>query len=96
VRAATSGVVVSAQRESGYGLCVVMDHGRGLRTLYAHLSGFNVSPGQAVLGGEVIGYVGRSGRSTGPHLHYEVRVQSTPVNPSRFLTRSFSARGMGD
>ncbi len=97
VRAASSAVVVSATREAGYGLAVLLDHGRGVRTYYAHLSGFNVSAGQAVLGGEIIGYVGRSGRSTGPHLHYEVRIQSTPVNPSRYLNRTAGlARTLGD
>ncbi len=93
VRAAAPGVVLSATRESGYGMAVMLDHGRGVHTYYAHLSGFNVTPGQVVLGGEIIGYVGRSGRSTGPHLHYEVRIQNTPVNPSRFLGRSVSAAG---
>jgi len=97
VRAAADAVVVTAERESGYGLAVLLDHGRGVRTVYAQLSGFNVAPGQAVLGGEIIGYVGRSGRTTGPHLHYEVRIQNTPVNPARFLARSPRiARALGD
>lgn len=59
VRAAADGVVISAERESGYGLAILLDHGRGLRTFYAHLSGFNVALGQEVLGGEIIGFVGR-------------------------------------
>ena len=87
VHAAADGVVVKAERESGYGLVLLLDHGRRLSTFYAHLSSFNAAPGQQVLGGEIIGYVGRSGRSTGPHLHYEVRFQNTPVNPTRFLGR---------
>jgi murein DD-endopeptidase MepM/ murein hydrolase activator NlpD len=87
VQAAGDGVVVKAERESGYGLVLLLDHGRGLNTFYAHLSGLNVAPGQQVLGGEIIGHVGRSGRSTGPHLHYEVRFRNTPVNPTRFLGR---------
>ena len=85
VRAAADGVVLNAAWESGYGRAVLLDHGRGMRTMYAHLAGFNVAPGQVVLASEIIGFVGRSGRSTGPHLHYEVRVQNTPVNPRRFL-----------
>lgn len=97
VRAAADGTVLSASRESGYGLMVVVDHGRGVRTHYAHLSGYNVAAGQAVLGGEIIGFVGRSGRSTGPHLHYEVRIQQTPVNPTRYLNRRPAiARLLGD
>lgn len=97
VRAAASGVVLSAIREPGYGLSVTLDHGRGMRTFYAHLSGYNVTAGQAVLAGEIIGFVGRSGRSTGPHLHYEVRVHNAPVNPSRFLTRQvLGSRTMSD
>jgi len=96
VRAAADGVVIGASRESGYGMTVQLDHGRGVRSFYAHLSGFNVSPGQVVLAGEFIGYVGRSGRSTGPHLHYEVRIQNTPVNPSRFLGPTRSSRLLGD
>ncbi len=97
VRAAADGAVISAARESGYGMAVLLDHGRGVRTIYAHLSGFNVTPGQAVLAGEIIGFVGRSGRSTGAHLHYEVRLQNIPVNPSRFLGRpAITARMLGD
>lgn len=96
VRAAADGVVVSSARESGYGMVVLLDHGRGVRTFYAHLSGFNAAPGQVVLAGEIIGFVGRSGRSTGPHLHYEVRIQNNPVNPSRFLGPVHSSRLLGD
>lgn len=97
VRAAAPGVVINVSREAGYGMAVLLDHGRGVRTYYAHLSGFNVSMGQVVLGREIIGFVGRSGRSTGPHLHYEVRIQNTPVNPSQFLGREVHLpRGLGD
>lgn len=96
-----TGVVHSASRESGYGRMVVIEHGRGLRTVYAHLSGFNVTPGQMVLGGEIIGYVGRSGRSTGAHLHFEVRSGDAPLNPfNGFLRRGLAAvsthRFLGD
>jgi murein DD-endopeptidase MepM/ murein hydrolase activator NlpD len=70
---------------TGYGREVVIDHGHGLETLYAHLSGFAVTVGQDVRRGDILGYVGSSGRSTGPHLHYEVRIHDTPVNPSKYL-----------
>lgn len=85
VRATGEGVVIVAERTAGYGLVVDVDHGRGISTRYAHLSGFTVVVGQAVTGGEIVGYVGRTGRSTGAHLHYEVRVNGGPVNPSKFL-----------
>jgi murein DD-endopeptidase MepM/ murein hydrolase activator NlpD len=62
-----------------------VDHGFGVTTLYGHLSAFNVQPGMRVKAGDVIGYEGDSGRSTGPHLHYEVRIYNTPVNPWRYL-----------
>ncbi|HVB33339.1 MAG TPA: M23 family metallopeptidase [Patescibacteria group bacterium] len=85
VRATADGIVVFAGVEDGYGREVVIDHGFGISTIYAHLSGFNTQVGDRVDRGEVIGYVGDSGRSTGPHLHYEVRIQNTPVNPWRYL-----------
>ena len=91
VRAAADGVVLTAERNSGYGMMVDVEHGRGLETRYAHLSGYTVVMGQAVKAGEIIGYVGRSGRTTGSHLHYEVRLHDTPVNPAKFL----SARAPG-
>jgi murein DD-endopeptidase MepM/ murein hydrolase activator NlpD len=74
----------------GYGRVVVVDHGFGTSTWYGHLSGFNTRAGAQVKRGEVIGYVGTSGRSSGPHVHYEVRVNGAPVNPWRYL-RSSSA-----
>jgi murein DD-endopeptidase MepM/ murein hydrolase activator NlpD len=70
---------------TGYGREVIIDHRNGIETLYGHLSGFAVTAGQEVREGQVIGYVGMSGRSTGPHLHYEVRIHNTPVNPHRYL-----------
>ena len=85
VRAAADGVVDSASLMNGYGREVVIDHGHGVRTVYGHLSGFSVVAGQQVKRGQVIGFVGLSGRSTGPHLHYEVRVRNTPVNPHKYL-----------
>lgn len=85
VHAAADGVVETASMASGYGREIVVDHGNGIETLYGHLSGFAVTTGQQVRQGQVIGYVGMSGRSTGPHLHYEVRIHNTPVNPHRYL-----------
>jgi murein DD-endopeptidase MepM/ murein hydrolase activator NlpD len=85
VRASADGVVVSVDRRAGYGRLVIIDHGFGVTTWYGHLSGFNIQAGMHVKRGDVIGYEGQSGRSTGPHLHYEVRIYNTPVNPWRYL-----------
>jgi murein DD-endopeptidase MepM/ murein hydrolase activator NlpD len=85
VRATADGVVIGAEEHVGYGRLVVLDHGFGVTTFYGHLSAFNVTPGQRVNRGDVIGYVGVSGRSTGPHVHYEVRINGAPVNPMRYL-----------
>lgn len=85
VHAAANGVVVYAAVESGYGREVTIDHGFGISTLYAHLSGFAVVPGQHVIRGQVIGYLGTSGLTTGPNLHYEVRINNVPVNPYKYL-----------
>jgi murein DD-endopeptidase MepM/ murein hydrolase activator NlpD len=85
VRAAGDGTVENAGMANGYGREVVIDHGHGIRTVYGHLSGFTVLGGQTVRRGQVIGYVGLTGRSTGPHLHYEVRVHNVPVNPHKYL-----------
>jgi murein DD-endopeptidase MepM/ murein hydrolase activator NlpD len=89
--APADGVVQYADFMSGYGRMVAIEHGQGINTRYGHLAGFAVTEGQSVHRGQIIGYVGLSGRSTGPHLHYEVWVRGTPVNPSRFL-RSTVAR----
>jgi murein DD-endopeptidase MepM/ murein hydrolase activator NlpD len=85
VRAPADGIVLKAGMGTGYGREVVVDHGHGVETLYAHLSGFAVIAGQDVHRGDILGYVGSSGHSTGPHLHYEVRIHDTPVNPSKYL-----------
>jgi murein DD-endopeptidase MepM/ murein hydrolase activator NlpD len=85
VRAPADGTVLKAGLGTGYGREVVVDHGHGVETLYAHLSGFAVITGQDVHKGDILGYVGSSGHSTGPHLHYEVRIHDTPVNPSKYL-----------
>lgn len=92
VHATADGVVAYAGWEEGYGRMVVIDHGFGISTCYAHLSGVNTEVGSRVDRGDVIGYVGDSGRSTGPHLHYEVRINSTPVNPWRFMRASLAAQ----
>jgi murein DD-endopeptidase MepM/ murein hydrolase activator NlpD len=85
VRATADGEVLKAAFGNGYGREVLIDHGNGIQTLYGHLSGFAVTEGERVSRGQVIGYVGTSGRSTGPHLHYEVRIHETPVNPHKYL-----------
>jgi len=90
VHAAADGVVEKAGWETGYGRVIVLSHGNGIETLYAHLSGFAVTVGQQVQCGQVIGYVGLSGRTTGPNLHYEVRIHNTPVNPHKFLRETVS------
>jgi murein DD-endopeptidase MepM/ murein hydrolase activator NlpD len=84
VRVTGDGVVRHADRLGGYGRLVVVDHGNGLQTYYAHLSKFYVHPGQEVRSGDLIGAVGTSGRVTAPHLHYEVRVGGAPMNPYRY------------
>lgn len=83
--APADGVVLYADMMNGYGRTVMVDHGNGISTLYGHLSGFAVSQGQQVHRGDTLGYVGESGRSTGPHLHYEVRIFNTPVNPHKYM-----------
>jgi murein DD-endopeptidase MepM/ murein hydrolase activator NlpD len=85
VRATADGVIEEADDRTGYGRLVVVDHGFGVSTWYGHLSAFNVQSGMRVKAGDVIGYEGTSGRATGPHLHYEVRIYNTPVNPWRYL-----------
>lgn len=83
--APADGQVSFADFMNGYGRMVVLDHGQGFATRYGHLSAFAVVEGQSVKRGDVIGYVGMSGRSTGPHLHYEVWLHNTPVNPYKYL-----------
>jgi murein DD-endopeptidase MepM/ murein hydrolase activator NlpD len=85
VRAAADGTASDASMGAGYGRQVVLDHGHDVETVYGHLSAVAVVPGQHVTRGQVIGYVGQTGRATGPHLHYEVRVHNVPVNPHKYL-----------
>jgi len=87
VQAAADGTVIQLGGINGYGRLVVVDHGNGYETFYAHLSRIDVIEGQDVRRGQTIGAVGSSGRATGPHLHYEVRVYRVPVNPYRFLAK---------
>jgi murein DD-endopeptidase MepM/ murein hydrolase activator NlpD len=89
VRAAGDGDVSGEQLGAGYGRGVMVNHGHDLVTVYGHLSAIAVLPGQHVVRGQVIGYVGESGRATGPHLHYEVRVHSVPVNPHKYLRTTY-------
>jgi murein DD-endopeptidase MepM/ murein hydrolase activator NlpD len=85
VIATSGGVVKFADSFSGYGKLLVIEHGSGLETYYGHLSRFNVVPGQRIAKGEIIGWSGRTGRATSPHLHYEVRISGSPVNPYPYL-----------
>jgi murein DD-endopeptidase MepM/ murein hydrolase activator NlpD len=89
VHAAADGVISHAEfTAGGYGKMVVIDHGNGMSTRYAHLSSFEVLPGQEIRRGEVLGHSGATGRVTSPHLHFEVRVGGAAVNPDRYLTKS--------
>jgi murein DD-endopeptidase MepM/ murein hydrolase activator NlpD len=91
--APADGVVTMTDTMGGYGKTIMISHGNGISTRYGHLSGFAVTAGQHVQRGEVIGYVGESGRSTGPHLHYEVRINDTPVNPYKYLRMTVAHSG---
>jgi len=85
VLAAGSGQVIYAGWLGSYGNAIIIDHGKGLSTLYAHLSSIAVREGEAVNRGERIGNVGSTGLSTGPHLHFEVRKNGDPVNPTSYI-----------
>ena len=85
IHATADGTVAMAERYSGYGLYVQIEHGGSLETRYGHMSRIAVAQGQFVHKGDVIGYVGSTGRSTGPHLHYEVRVDGNAVNPIPYM-----------
>jgi murein DD-endopeptidase MepM/ murein hydrolase activator NlpD len=88
VVAGASGKVAFEGWQNGYGQLVVIDHGGGLTTRYGHLSHIDVTAGQTVARGEFIGRIGSTGRSTGPHLHYEIRINDQPVNPLQYLLTS--------
>ena len=85
VYATADGVVSKAEWFSSYGLYISVEHGASLQTRFGHLSRLNVAAGQQVKKGDLIGYVGSTGRSTGPHLHYEVRIAGTAVNPVPYM-----------
>jgi murein DD-endopeptidase MepM/ murein hydrolase activator NlpD len=93
VMAPADGIVTFADFMGGYGRAIIVDHGHGITTRYGHLANFAVVPGQTVHRGDTIGYVGLSGRSTGPHLHYEVRINDTPVNPHKYLRITYARSG---
>jgi murein DD-endopeptidase MepM/ murein hydrolase activator NlpD len=88
ITATADGVVNFAGRESEYGLVIRLDHGHGYSTVFGHLKDLFVKTGDKVIQGQTIATVGMSGNSTGPHLHYEVLIQSNPVNPARYLNQS--------
>jgi murein DD-endopeptidase MepM/ murein hydrolase activator NlpD len=90
--AGASGTVSFVGWQNGYGQLIVIDHGGGLTTRYGHLSHIDVSLNQSVTSGQFIGRVGSTGRSTGPHLHYEVRINDEPVNPLGYLLEPFRLR----
>lgn len=85
IAAAKAGTVIGASYRGGYGNAVVISHGGGISTLYAHQSKLNVSVGQEVSRGDIVGWVGSTGASTGPHLHFEVRANGSPVDPIPYL-----------
>lgn len=86
VRCTGDGIVEEADWDKGYGKCIKLKHSNGIECLYGHLSEFNVTAGQKVKAGDVIGFIGSTGRSTGPHLHYEIRLNGIDINPHYFLT----------
>jgi len=88
IYAAASGTVQLAGANGGYGNTVFLDHGSGTSTLYAHMNNYVVSPGEYVTQGQIIGYVGSTGIATGPHLHYEVRVDGQKVDPLQYYDGS--------
>ncbi|PPD56605.1 MAG: peptidase M23 [Methylotenera sp.] len=87
IRAAADGIVSSAERTPDYGNIVKIDHGSGLETRYAHASKLLVKAGERVVKGQVVAQVGSTGRSTGPHLHYEIRLNGNPLDPRQYLNR---------
>ena len=85
VFAPANGIVTEAGWKGGYGNMIEIDHGNGLKTRYGHLSKIDVNIGDSIVRGQVVAYIGSTGRSTGPHLHYELRLNDRPINPRRFL-----------
>jgi murein DD-endopeptidase MepM/ murein hydrolase activator NlpD len=93
VTAPAEGIVISCAEKGGYGNAIVIDHGYDVVTRYGHLSGYNVKPGQRVHRGDVIGFVGSTGRSTAPHLHYEVWVRDQAQNPIHYILDEYRSFG---
>jgi len=91
VRATADGIVLHTEWFGSYGKVIAVDHGNGFESLYAHLSRFDVIPGQEIRRGDILGLSGATGRVTSPHLHYEVRMRGTPVNPYPFLKSTTAA-----
>jgi murein DD-endopeptidase MepM/ murein hydrolase activator NlpD len=87
VHATADGMVESAAYSGNYGNCILISHGFGISTRFGHLSAYAVRPGQKIKRGDVIGFVGSTGRTTAPHLHYEILLNGQPINPLRLLTR---------
>jgi len=85
VKATASGKVLNASWAGGYGMTIVIDHGNGFKTIYAHLDKFLVNPGDEVVKGQNIAHCGSTGLSTGPHVHYELRYYNRTVNPNPYL-----------
>lgn len=88
VYAAADGLVKVVGRKGAYGKAIIIDHGNSYTTLYGHLSGYAIEPNEWVHVGQTIGYIGRTGRATGPHLHFEVRCHNAPLNPTQYLGKS--------
>ena len=91
INATGNGKVVYAEMHQGDGKCVLIDHGFNYQTLYAHLSAYNVKSGQKVKRGDIIGYMGNTGMSTGPHIHYEVKKIGIPVDPINYYFNDLTA-----
>ena len=91
IYATGNGKVVYAEIRQGYGKCVLIDHGFNYETLYAHMSNYNVKAGQKVKRGDIIGYMGNTGMSTGPHIHYEVKKNGHPVDPINYYFNDLTA-----
>lgn len=91
IYATGNGKVISASTHKGYGKCIEIDHGFNYKTLYAHLDRYNVRSGQKVKRGDIIGYMGNTGKSTGPHVHYEVKKNNVPVDPINYYFNDLSA-----
>lgn len=94
IYATADGFIGRAEWVGGYGKLVEINHGNAVQTRYGHLSAMNVTPGQRIRKGDILGYMGSTGRSTGSHLHYEVRIAGEAINPTAFLSpEKFDANG---